>query len=60
MKQYIILKNGNRLSSFAPTASLDLVVLAIRELESGMDRLIEHSPYTISSVKTTLKLATGN
>jgi len=60
MKQYIILKNGNRLSSFAPTASLDLVVSAIRELESGMDRLIEHSPYTIGSVETTFKLATGN
>jgi hypothetical protein len=60
MKQYIILKNGTRLSSFAPTAVLDLVVLAIRELESGMDRLTEHSPYTIGSIEATFKLATAN
>ena len=56
MKQYFILKNGNRLSSFAPTASLDLVVSAIRELESGMDRLIEHSPYTIGKVQAIARM----
>jgi|TARA_R110001583_G_scaffold70887_1_gene200129 hypothetical protein len=44
MKNYEVLKNGK---SIGITGSLALVVEAIRDLESEMNRLTEHSPYTI-------------
>ena len=44
MKNYEVLKNGK---SIGLVGSLALVVEAIRDLESDMNRLTEHSPYTI-------------
>ena len=44
MKNYEVLKNGK---SIGIAGSLALVVEAIRDLESDMNRLTEHSPYTI-------------
>jgi hypothetical protein len=44
MKNYEVLKNGK---SIGISGSLSLVVEAIRDLESEMNRLAEHSPYTI-------------
>jgi len=42
---YIILKNGKAMD-FEPRPILNAIYL-IQQLESGIDRLTEHSPYTI-------------
>jgi len=42
---YIILKNGNPMT-FAPRP-LEAAIELVRMLEEGMDRLTQHSPYTI-------------
>ena len=44
MKNYEVLKNGK---SIGIAGTLALVVEAIRDLESDMNRLTDHSPYTI-------------
>lgn len=44
-KQYIIRKDGQPMS-FTPRA-LDHAIALIRELERGLDRLTQHSPYTL-------------
>jgi hypothetical protein len=44
-KQYIIRKHGEQMS-FTPRA-LDHAIMLIRELERGLDRLEQHSPYTL-------------
>jgi hypothetical protein len=45
MKNYIILKNGNQMD-FTPR-DLNGAIRIIRQLESHINRLTEHSPYTI-------------
>jgi len=45
MKNYIILKNGNQMD-FTPR-DLNGAIKIIRQLESHINRLTEHSPYTI-------------
>lgn len=42
---YIILKNGKPMS-FEPRPIVNAIYL-VQQLESGLDRLKEHSPYTI-------------
>ena len=44
--QYVVLKNGKVMQGFTPR-SLDQVIWLIRELEKGLDRATQHSPYTI-------------
>ena len=44
-KQYIIRKDGEPMG-FTPRA-LDHAIVLIRELEKGLDRLKQHSPYTL-------------
>lgn len=44
-RQYIILKNGKPMN-FEPRP-LDNAIHLVRELEKGLDRLKQHSPYTI-------------
>ena len=44
-KMYIILKNGKAMD-FEPRP-LESVIFLIQQLESHIDRLAEHSPYTI-------------
>ena len=46
MKNYIILKNGNQMD-FTPR-DLNGAIRIIRQLESHINRLTEHSPYTIA------------
>ena len=46
---YIILKNGEPMS-FSPR-SIEGAISLIQQLESHMDRLKEHSPYTIGKVE---------
>ena len=46
MNNYIILKNGTPMD-FEPRP-LQSVVFLIQQLELGLDRLKEHSPYTIA------------
>jgi len=43
--QYIILKNGRRMD-FQPR-DLNAAIELVRILEEGLDRLNQHSPYTI-------------
>jgi len=45
LKNYIILKNGNQMD-FTPR-DLNGAIKIIRQLESHINRLTEHSPYTI-------------
>ena len=45
MDNYIILKNGE-VMDFEPRP-IKQVIWLIQQLESGLDRLKEHSPYTI-------------
>ena len=45
MDNYIILKNG-KVMDFTPRP-IKQVIWLIQQLESGLDRLKEHSPYTI-------------
>lgn len=45
-KQYIILKNGRRMS-FSPR-NLNAAIELVRMLEEGLDRLTQHSPYVIN------------
>jgi len=45
MKNYIILKNGDQMD-FTPR-DLNGAIKIIRQLESHINRLTEHSPYTI-------------
>lgn len=49
MENYQILKNGKPLAESIGT--LNQVVAHIRLLESHLNRLRQHSPYTISKVK---------
>lgn len=44
-KQYIILKDGKPME-FDPRP-LENAIWLVRELERGLDRLKQHSPYTI-------------
>jgi hypothetical protein len=46
-KEYTILKSG---TPIVIVDSLELAIQMIRNLESGMDRLRSHSPYTIKEV----------
>jgi hypothetical protein len=48
LKNYIILKNGNRMD-FTPR-DLNGAIRIIRQLESHINRLTEHSPYTITKI----------
>ncbi len=48
LNNYIILKNGEPMA-FKPRP-LQNAVLLIQQLESGLDRLTQHSPYTISRI----------
>lgn len=43
--KYIVIKNGRKMD-FRPR-SIDAVIELIRRLEEGMNRLTQHSPYTI-------------
>ena len=45
LKNYIILKNGNQMDFTA--RDLNGAIKIIRQLESHINRLTEHSPYTI-------------
>jgi hypothetical protein len=45
LNNYIVLKNGKGIS---PAMTLEKCVQAIRILEQKIDRLLYHSPYTIS------------
>ena len=45
---YIILKNGRRMD-FQPR-NLNAAIELVRRLESGMNRLTDHSPYTIDKI----------
>ena len=51
LNNYIILKNGEPMK-FKPRP-LQNAFWLIRQLESGIDRLTERSPYTISRIKDT-------
>lgn len=53
MTSYQILKNGEPAGI---VGTLDYIVNAIRNLESDLDRVTEHSPYTIELVKRTAKM----
>ena len=44
LNNYIVLKNGKKIS---PAMTLDKCVQSIRILEQRLDRLTQHSPYTI-------------
>jgi hypothetical protein len=46
LSNYIILKNGESMG-FDPRP-LQNAIWLIQQLESGLDRLTQHSPYTIS------------
>jgi len=46
---YIILKNGEAMD-FEPRP-IERMIWLIRQLESGIDRLTEHSPYTIGKAE---------
>ena len=48
LNNYIILKNGEPME-FKPRP-LQNAVWLIQQLESGLDRLTQHSPYTISRI----------
>jgi len=48
MKNYEVLKNGK---SIGLEGTLRVVIELIRDLESDMNRLTEHSPYTIGQVE---------
>ena len=54
MELYEILKNGK--STGLRTNDLDLIVATIRQLESSIDRLTEHSPYTIGKVQAIARM----
>ena len=43
---YYILKNGKRMEQFS-ARPLQNIIWLINELEKGLDRLKQHSPYTI-------------
>jgi len=43
---YYILKNGKRMEGFS-ARPLQNIIWLINELEKGLDRLEQHSPYTI-------------
>jgi hypothetical protein len=47
MNNYQILKHGEPAGI---VGTLDYVIKAIRNLESNLDRAVEHSPFTISLV----------
>lgn len=55
MNSYQILKNGEPAGI---VGTLDYIVNAIRNLEENLDRLSEHSPYTIALVNRVAKLNT--
>ena len=55
MESYQILKNGQPAGI---VGTLDYIVKAIRNLEENLDRLSEHSPYTIARVNRVAKLNT--
>ena len=55
-KQYIIRKDGN-VMEFVPRP-LDNAIHLIRELEKGLDRLKQHSPYTLD-IATDAQIAEG-
>jgi hypothetical protein len=57
MTSYQILKNGEPAGI---VGTLDYIVNAIRNLESDLDRVTEHSPYTIELTKRTVKLQIPN
>ena len=44
LNNYQVLKNGKGIS---PTMTLEKCVQAVRILEKNIDRLLNHSPYTI-------------
>lgn len=48
MDNYIILKDGKAMN-FEPRP-IEGVIFLIQQLESHMDRLTQHSPYTIGKV----------
>ena len=43
---YYILENGKRMEQFS-ARPLQNILWLLRELEKGLDRLKQHSPYTI-------------
>ena len=45
LNNYIVLKNGKGISS---AMTLEKCVQAVRILEQNIDRLTQHSPYTIA------------
>ena len=53
MESYQILKHGE---PAGVVGTLDYIVKAIRNLEENLDRLSEHSPYTIARVNRFAKL----
>jgi hypothetical protein len=55
MKSYQILKNGQPAGI---VGTLDYIVNAIRNLESNLNRAVDHSPYTIALVNRVAKLNT--
>ena len=55
MKSYQILKNGEPAGI---VGTLDYIVNAIRNLESNLNRAVNHSPYTIALVNRVAKLNT--
>lgn len=56
MISYQILKNGEPAGI---VGTLDYIVNAIRNLESDLDRVTEHSPYTIALIERTVKIKSG-
>lgn len=55
MNSYQILKNGEPMGI---QGTFDYIVNAIRNLESNLDRAIQHSPYTIARINRVAKLNT--
>ena len=53
---YIILKNGQRdglpVWAAVPFLTLEFATEAVRLLESNLNRLKDHSPYTISTLES--------
>jgi hypothetical protein len=56
MTSYQILKNGEPAGIIG---TLDYIVNAIRNLESNLDRVTEHSPYTIELLERIVKIKSG-
>ena len=55
MNSYQILNNGE---PAGVVGTLDYIVIALRNLESNIDRATTHSPYTIALVERAIRMST--